>query len=197
VGVSAQTYSANVVGYINVTCRPNGFTMIANQLNNTNNTIEFVLPKTLPAGLEVWTWGGASFNYATWYGPDDGWDDPSVLLGPGNGAFIKNPFDTNVVVTFVGEVLQGSLSITNVSGFNMIGSAVPTAGTVSSMDLTNNNGIVTLDEVWTWGGASYNFSTFYGPDDGWDDEPSLSVGEGFFVKHSGSPTIWNRYFTVQ
>ena len=38
-----NVYSLNAVGYINVTCQP-GFTMIANQLNTTNNAIKYLMP---------------------------------------------------------------------------------------------------------------------------------------------------------
>jgi hypothetical protein len=194
VGVSAQTYSANVVGYINVTCTP-GFTMIANQLNNTNNTVGAVFPQTLPADVQLWTWTGLTFLQNTWYG--DSWDDDSINFGPGTGGFIKNPYDTNVVITFVGEVLQGNLNITNNSGFNLIGSIVPTAGNLeTTMALTNGNGISYDDQVWTWTGLTYAQNTYYGDGD-WDADPIVQVGQGFFVKHTGGTTIWQRYFTVQ
>jgi hypothetical protein len=195
VGVSAQTYSANVVGYVNITCVP-GFTMIANQLNNTNNSVSAVFPQSMPAGLALWTWNGAGYDVNGYNGEGD-WDDGSYVFGPGQGAFLRNPFGTNVVVTFVGEVLQGWTAVTNSSGFNFIASTVPTAGNLeTTMSLTNNNGIVYGDSLWTWNGSGYDVNGYNDAND-WDGDPSVVVGQSFLLKHTGSPTVWNRYFTVQ
>jgi hypothetical protein len=154
-----------------------------------------VFPQTMPADVQLLTWSGSTFDFNTWYG--DSWDDDSAPFPPGMGAFVKNPYDTNIVITFVGEVLQGNLSITNEGGFNLIGSIVPTAGNLStSMGLTNGNGISYDDQIWTWSGLTYDFNTYY-DDDSWDADPIVTVAQGFFVKHTGGTTIWNRYFTVQ
>jgi hypothetical protein len=192
IGASAQVYSANVVGYINVTCAP-GLTLIANQLNNTNNTVGAIFPANLPEELQLWTWNGVGFDQTTYYGPVDGWDDPSVEFPPGTGGFINNPTATNVVITFVGEVMQGSLTNAYDAGLTLVGSIVPQAGNVET-DL----GLTTLaieDQVWTWNGAGYDQYTYYGPVDGWDADPIVDVGEGFFIS-AASAGLWTRTFTV-
>jgi hypothetical protein len=43
IAASAQVYSVNVVGYINVAVPP-GFSMIANQLDSGNNTVGSLMP---------------------------------------------------------------------------------------------------------------------------------------------------------
>jgi hypothetical protein len=187
----SNVYSLNVVGYYNITVPANKYALIANQLNTTNQTVTSVLA-TVPGGTAVLKWSGTTFA-ANNFDATFGWDDPTETVVPGEGFFIKNNGGTPFTVTFVGEVNQN----TNSQAF--------TAGVYKLISLyTPQNGLLQTDFGYppdgndftlAWTGTTYAQST-YDPTFGWDTEPSLSVGQGFFV-HSATTKTWTRSFKVQ
>jgi hypothetical protein len=158
----AQVYSLNAVGYINVTCAP-GFTLIANQLNTTNNFISPLLDAQLAAngsfiGCSIYKWTGSSFiawqitpkavqNYnngvagAIPEAAQNGIAATAVTINPGEGFFFQNVNTTNVTLTFVGTVLTGyttntppnALTNSLAVGFDLVSSMVPVAGQVDTV----------------------------------------------------------------
>jgi hypothetical protein len=192
--LAQNVYSLNVVGYYNITVPANGFALIANQLNTTNNTLAGLLP-SVPEGTVVYKWTGTTFAISTF---EEGEWNQNFTLNPGEGAFIKNPLPTSpLTITFVGDVLQGSLTNPIPVGFSIRSSMVPQAGGVSSvlrLPVANN------DTVYRWTGSTYAISTWeeIGPGQGdWSaGEPTVQVGEAFFVRKN-APAQWIRSFTVQ
>jgi len=192
--MAQNVYSLNVVGYYNVTVPANGFALIANQLNTTNNTLAGLLP-SVPEGTVVYKWTGTTFAISTF---EEGEWNQNFTLNLGEGAFIKNPLPTSpLTITFVGDVLQGSLTNPIPVGFSIRSSMVPQAGGVSSvlrLPVANN------DTVYRWTGSTYAISTWeeIGPGQGdWSaGEPTVQVGEAFFVRKN-APAQWIRSFTVQ
>jgi hypothetical protein len=196
---SAQTvYSVNAVGFVNVACPP-GFSLIANPLAAATNTVVALFPNAA-SGTQVFkfnpaTGGFVSTTFSSFLGA---WTDPTVTLDPGEGFFYKNPGATTVTNTFVGNVQQstsGPLVTTLNSGFNLVSSQVPQQGLVSTdLGLPNDSGTT----VFTFSNAangytSFAFSSFLG---GWTpSEPTVNVGEGFFVKRTASGS-WSRTFSV-
>jgi len=190
----AQTnvYSLNAVGYINVTLYP-GFTMIANQLNTTNATIDSLL-STVPDGCQLFKFNN---GYST-YTQDGGWQpNGTSTLTPGEGCFLRNPYGTNITVTFVGEVPQGNLTNNLPLGFSIRSSMVPQSGDVAvTLGIPAQDG----DQVYKYipsgspGGPGYATYT-------WDTDsyqpvnPSFGVGEAFFVKTLAAKN-WVRTFSV-
>ncbi len=196
IAVKAQTvYSVNVVGYVNVTLAP-GFNLIANPLNTTNNTIGSLLPG-IP-GLTVYKYISGSYaNWSfdeydlVWY-PND-----KATLNPGEGAFVFNPTATNIVVTFVGEVLQGLLTNDIPVGYSIRSSMVPQTGTINDiLQLQGEPGdTIYKYKIETKNYESYTFDEFelvWYP-----DSPVINVGEAFFLNRFTKPTQWIRNFTVQ
>mgnify|MGYP006969320779 CR=1 FL=1 len=193
--MAQNVYSLNVVGYYNVTIPPNSFALIANQLNTTNNTIAALLP-SVPPGTQF-------FKYVT----GTGWQsylfdefelawtpDGNATLNPGEGGFIKNNTSQPLTITFVGEVLQGSLTNPIPAGFAVRSSMVPQAGTLTALAFPAVPG----DQVYKYtpgsGYTSYLFDEFelaWTPSD-----PSVGVGEAFFSR-KGQAVNWVRNFTVQ
>jgi len=210
--VMAQVYSLNAVGYINVTIPP-GFSIVANQLNTTNNNFSPLLDSQIASdggyGLDLCTFykfvTGAPNPY-TILQPDSfsvnafPWDQTyatNTTLNPGEAVFVKNNNATNVVVTFVGTVLQGSL--TNQSlvgpGFNLISSMVPQAGRV---DVDLGLPEVDSDIVYVYNpstASSPGWQTYTGDEfatdpqlQPWDGpggqpaNPTVGVGQGFFYR---------------
>jgi hypothetical protein len=137
----AQVYSLNAVGYINVSCLggPAGaFTLIANQLNTTNNFISPLLDSQLGsnpsfAGCKLFKYStsagtylqynvtvasqanyqaGLTGTYAEPEVPVNSPDAATVTLNPGEGIWFFDKWPTNVTLTFVGTVLTGYVTNT-------------------------------------------------------------------------------------
>jgi hypothetical protein len=189
---SAQVYSVNAVGYINITVPAKSYALVANQLNVGGNTLLEVLP-TAPDGTVVFKYtqaGGFSAN-----GVEFGeWGTPTQTVAPGEGFFLQNNGDAAATFTFVGEVPQGTLSTALAQGLNLVSSQVPQAGKlVEDLKFPAADG----DVVYQWDSAAqkykdpngFEFGEFGGGD------PTIGVGEGFFVNKSSAST-WDRTFSV-
>jgi len=188
-------FSVNAVGFVNVACPP-GFSLIANPLAAATNTVSALFPSPV-SGTVVFkfnpaTGGFISTTFSAFLG---GWTDPNMSLVPGEGFFFRNPGATTVTNTFVGNVQQGTLVTSLGSGFSLVSSQVPQQGLVSTdLGLPNDSGTT----VFTFSNAansysSFVFSSFLG---GWSPtEPTIGVGQGFFVKRSSSGS-WSRSFSV-
>lgn len=191
----SNVYSLNVVGYYNVPCPAGSYVMIANQLNTTNNTIGSLLPNG-PVGANLLKWNGSWTTYyfddldLVWY------PDANATMNPGEAALFKAQAATTL--TFVGEVLQGSLSnpFAAAGTYGARSSQVPQAGTIApDLAFPSEPG----DNVLKWNGS---WSTYY-----YDDldlvwyptVPTFGVGEGMLVKKAvgTTATAWTRNFTVQ
>jgi hypothetical protein len=190
----AQTvYSVNVVGYMNVTLTP-GFNLIANQLNTTNNTIASLLP-SVPPGFQVFKYTpGAGFASSTFDEFDLAWlPSPQTTMNPGEGVFLFNNQATNVTVTFVGEVITGNSTNSLQTGFQIVSSKLPEAGTASQLTVPGVPG----DQIFKYTpGSGYVSATFDEFDLAWlPAEPSFTVGEAFFI-YKTAPAQWVKSFNV-
>jgi hypothetical protein len=207
VSLMAQVYSLNAVGYINVTV-PNGFSIIANQLNTTNNNVSPLLDSQLGDGnhdgCRVYKFNGSSytglqvdsFNSPPWDG-----DAPHTTMNPGEAVFFLNTTGAPFTITFVGTVLQGNLTNSIPAGFSLISSLVPQAGALdTSLGLTEVDGDRVYQFVNSAGAyQSYQGDSFNSPP--WDAPngaplaPTVAVGEGFFYQ-AGGAEAWVRNFSV-
>jgi hypothetical protein len=190
----SSVYSLNVVGYYNIPVPAKQLVMIANQLNTTNNSIATLLP-SVPPGSQINKYTGEYKTYTfddvdlVWY------PDGDATLNPGEGVFFQSPVATTL--TFVGEVLQGSLTNTlPINTLAMRSSMVPQAGLISTvLGLPAEPG----DQINKYNGK-YDTFTFDDVDLVWyPNEPSMNVGEAFFYKKGPTSTKsnWVRDFTVQ
>lgn len=191
----SNVYSLNVVGYYNVPCPAGSYVMIANQLNTTNNTIGSLLPNG-PVGANLLKWNG---SWTTYFFDDVDlvWSpDGNATMNPGEAALFKSP--TASTLTFVGEVLQGSLSnpFAAAGTYGARSSQVPQAGPVTpDLNFPSEAG----DNILKWnnGWTTYFFDDV---DLVWSPStPTFAVGEGMLVKKAvgGTATAWTRNFTVQ
>lgn len=185
---SAQVYSVNAVGYINVSVPANQFKMIANQLSSASATIGALLP-TVPDGTQLFKWTGsgyASYDYIDGLGWLPNGDE---TIGLGQGAFIRSP--QAFTITFVGEVPTGNLSTPLPVGFSMVSSQVPQAGAVDTLGFPGGDG----DQIFQWTGTGYNGFDFI-DGLGWlPSVPQVAVGEAFFARKVAAST-WTRSFSV-
>ena len=195
---SAQTvYSVNAVGFVNVNF-PSGFSIGSNPLEGATNTVAALFPSTTPNGSTVFKFNpaGGSFSSATFFFGT--WDNPTMTLVPGEGFFFRNTGGTTFTNTFVGNVKQGTLVTPLSAGFTLVSSQVPQGGLASTdLSLPVGNG----DTVFLFRNNAYISSTFFFGT--WDNttafpptgEPTVGVGEGFFVRRSASAN-WTRTFSV-
>lgn len=200
VSSQAQVYSVNAVGYVNKTIPKGAFALISNPLKAATNTIPALFGTQLPDGSQVYSWNTTSKSYdIASYSSDFGWDVPAALTTKqfdpqtsGGGFFVRNAGTADVTVTFVGEVPQGNLSTALVPGFQIVSSQVPQGGKLNAdLKYTPADG----DQIYQWNGTSYVISGF-STDFGWDpSEPTLAVGEGFFLSKAAAGT-WARSFSV-
>jgi len=197
----AQVYSVNAVGYVNKVLVP-GFQMVCNPLDAGagNNTVAKLFTG-VPTGTTVYKYVGNAFVVND-YDPDaygaDGWVDTAMTLAPGEGAFVLLPGTANVTVTFVGEVMQGSLSVALPAGFSICGSKVPQSG---ALDTVLKFPVVTGDFIYQFNTTTkgYDVNDYdtdaYGAA-GWPGTaPAPAVGEAFWVKKVAA-TNWVRDFSV-
>jgi hypothetical protein len=200
----SNVYSLNVVGYVNVTM-VDGFTLVSTPLNNANNAVSNLLANA-PLDTTVYTFSGGNFvlNNLDLFG--GGWQDPTQDLSPGKGYFVRNVSGGPYTNTYVGEVLQGTLTVTLGSGFTLVGSKVPQAGFYT--DLGGNADQTTFgldDTIYRFAGGNfilYNNDLFGG---GWSGGPPapdtakgplIGVAEGFFYRNVSGNAAWVRTFTV-
>jgi hypothetical protein len=227
----AQVYSQNAVGYVNVTVPPLGFAIVADQLlaNGSgqanyistaqstgvldqllDNAHNGVIVSKLTNGTYVSFAVTANANPAN----PPSWQPSAAgtTLNPGEAVWVYNPFSTNIVLTFVGTVPQGT-GLTNTAlvgssvwtsggGISLISSIIPQTGAIDSvLGLSNNvanpGDIINIFDPSTQGfvtsAATLNGSSFT-----WQPAPATpTVGQGFFYFAVNPAGVnWVRSFTV-
>jgi len=224
----STVYSVNVVGYYNVTVPSKGYAFVANQLTGASgdNTINtgfangFVSDPNGVNNTAMYFWNGSGFTTYQYYSAADsgstaGWYD---LLGnpvtksvnQGFGAVIYNPGNSAITNTFVGQVVQGSVTNTVSQGFNLYSIVPPVSVDFNTVGFpANSDGAGTsFDTMYKWNGSAYTTYSYYNAADagvaGWYDligNPvaiTPKVGECFFINHvNPSVTKWVSSFTVQ
>jgi len=191
---SAQVFSVNAVGYVNVVV-PANLSMIANPLDTSANTLGNLIPNP-PNFSNFYKFNGTGFDIATFaFGS---WDLPNLTLNPGEGGFLNT--SASFTNTFVGTVMQGTLANPIPAGLSIRSSQVPQGGAIDTvLGLTT---LSTFDNVYKWNvtAQSYDIYTVL-PGGGWSGPnggttaPSLNVAEPVFI-NAGAATSWNRTFSV-
>jgi hypothetical protein len=190
--VAQTVYSVNAVGYVNVTLVP-GYNLIANPLVAETNTVA-VLFDAAPNGTVVYKFNATTAAYvSTTKNKITGkWNDTALSLLPGEGAFVKNVATTNVVITFVGEVMQGTLTNSLPVGYSIASSQVPQADTLDNLSFPKVKG----DAVYKFVSGAYQTFSVNKITGNWSPSvPSAAVAESFFVKKAVA-SDWTRTFSV-
>jgi len=210
--MAQNVYSLNVVGYVNVTLPSFSFTCVANPLdatlggtqpgyNDITNLFQGVnggsFIQTFNSGLN--DYDNTSPNYS---GRSSTWSS-QLTMPPGLGVMYYNGGASDTVVTFVGQVEQGTYSVANLGAFAfaMVGSPVPIGG-----DLTNSTTYVGLapaggDLVQTFNNnpAVNDWNTavsWSGRSSTWGGPMPVAPGQGFLY-YSTTANAWTSNFTVQ
>ena len=195
VSSNAQVYSANVVGYANVTMAGAGqLTLVANPFDDGNGNQLTNLLAGLPNKSAVIAWAGSTFagtitkTNGTWNG--------NLSLPPGAGFFVKNGVAASPVYTntFVGSVIaniNGSVTNPVPAGLFLFGSPIPYAAD-ATVDTNINLGATLPNKstfiVWNTAGQTY-FGTVTKTNGVWNGTAPIAVGQGFFV-NAKSATNW-------
>jgi hypothetical protein len=199
---STNVYSLNAVGYINVTVEP-GFNIISCPLiASPDNTINTLL--TNSGGqfkkFQFWSWSPSSGTYTEDIGVGAAWGAGGTeTLNPGQAAWLFNPSNSPVTVTFVGTVPSGSLTNTlSPSSYNLVSSILPTSGDIVTNTLMNFTTEVKKDQVWTWDPATTNYTEYIAIASGFSTHPILpTVGGGFWYFNSTNvDNNWVENFSV-
>jgi hypothetical protein len=198
VPASAQVYSVNTVGYVNVDL-VDGFNMIGNPLATANNTVADLFPPV--DGMTVFKWvDGTGYVAANYVGIISAWDNPTLTLDPGEGAFVSVPAGAGpVTVTFVGEVMEtqnGQILQNPIpQGLSIKTSMVPQEGGLSAV---LGFPAVDGDTVFKFvpGGVGYQAFNYVDILGGWaEGDPQIGVGEAIFINKIAA-TSWDRDFNV-
>lgn len=185
-------FSVNAVGFVNKTFPAGKFTLAANPLVAADNRVA-ALFSSAPSNIQIFKFNPSSGSFeSTLSFAGLGFSNPNLTLVPGEAFYLKNNSGADYTVTFVGNVNQGSLTNSLSAGFNLVSSQVPQAGLVST-DL--GLPVATGDQVFKFDGNNFQSSLFF-TGLGWTpSEPTINVGEGFFVKKNAAVN-WTRNFSV-
>jgi len=193
-------FSVNAVGYVNTSLKK-GFTLVSNPLTAADNSIG-ALFVSVPDGTQVSKFNGTKFDTTTQdIALSGGFDKPAIaalLVTPGEGVFVKSAADGSI--TFVGEVPQGTLNNAYPKGLSVRSSQVPQEGKITAdLGFPGKDGDqVSKFDLATQKFATYTFDSLSG---GWTSstgalsEPTIGVGEAFFLKAAAAGT-WTRTFSV-
>ena len=217
-----QVYSVNVVGYVRQTLAASGASnLVANPLTGTNNLPNTILPLADEwAGTALVQWDASAQAYRAanaFIGSGLGWDqnDYSWSLNPGRGVWIApqhvNGPGRNLAVTWVGEVMQGTLSVPILGGgrISHVSSMVPRAlplgqsGDFSTLQFPALDGDVV--RVWNPATRTWKEPYTYWDEFGWYSEnsddpgptgPVIQVGQAFEVLSFGFDRLWTQHGNV-
>ena len=189
--LAAEVPSANVIGYASCMVPP-GFSMLANPFDSREPLSETF--KDWPDGTTINRFDTRLFRLVENAVKSGKWTDAGEKLAPGEGAIFFNPTEDYKSVTFVGEVVQGNLSMPIPAGFSVRSSLVPQPGNLLDdlkFPLANGDVIHLFDRE----RQKYVLHPF--ENDKWPDGPPVvSVGESFWVAKT-QPGNWTRYFAVE
>src|SRR6266496_2175431 len=196
-GITTSTaqavYSVNIVGYINKSLPP-GLSLISNQLNaSPDNKVQTLFGS--PVGqVTVYKFNptAGNFDQAAW-DPDSGWADAtSMVLNPGEGAFVDNG-GAAFTLTLVGEVKLSS-TVNIHPAIDTYSSVIPQSGLISTLGFPTPTAQLT---VYKFNGTAFDSFAFDPDSAAWSpSEPSLNIAEGIFIDNTCPVLAWTRTFTV-
>jgi hypothetical protein len=217
VSASAQVYSVNAVGYVNLTIPANGYRIISNPLNgNPDNNLNTIL--ALPQdgsfdGASVYRYNSLTQTYRDtmqWVsGP--GWlasAPEDLVVNPGEGFFLQNIAGQPLNITMVGEVPSGTTQnpIQGDSKYTLASALVPRGGQIGYTGLAGSLEFPadTGDSLYIFNYLTqgYEETAQYVEGVGWlhatfpPEGPTINPGEGFFVQKLAPNRNWTMTFTV-
>jgi len=193
----AQVYSANIVGYVNVSL-PKALALVSNPLDDGTNRADSILAG-LPAKSTLQVWNGAGFDLYT--KTATGFTNTTThafnpALPVGSGFFVSS--SSAYTNTYVGNVVPnagGTSTNTLPKALALVGSIVPIGGNAEDLgtNTINMGSLPAKSTLQVWNGAGFNLFTKSG--NLWTNttthvgNPAITVGQGVFIS-SSSATNW-------
>jgi len=211
----AQVYSLNVVGYVNVTLPAGQFYAVANPLDASmggtvlnGNDMDKLFTTGITPSSTIATFNSSAFDWdtaITYSGKASAWQG-NFPMPPGVGAlFFNNNTVSDLVVTFVGQVQQGTaipVSVVPPGQFMLAGAPVPIPGEPGV--LNTQLGLVPFgnDSIATFNSAAFDWNTaitWSGKASSWVGSMPIAAGQAFlyFNNNTSSANTWVASFTVQ
>jgi hypothetical protein len=215
----SNVYSANVVGYYKVTTAP-GYNLIGNQFSVTtaNSVVDVLSNAAAPGALQncqllKYLPASGSFTTDLYDEGSGGWidnvtGDPSTnSLHPGEGWFFYNANLTNLTLTLLGTVPQGTNLVRFAPGYSVGETPIP-----GQLFLEASNGFPVVNNMQyqpytnASGNGAFDTADIYDiGSGGWinnvsgDPEvPNPKVGESYFIYNPEvGQLIWTNVFIVQ
>lgn len=181
---SGRASGPAVLGYVKRAIPP-GFSLVANPLEGSDNTLAALFPE-MPEGTELYKWGEGLQRWTVNIFSFGEWEDPAMTLHPGEGAFLRNPTPEPFELRFVGEV-NNALFNRVPTQLSIRSSSIPRSGLLSKvLDCVpfGDGG-----QVFTMRDGKY---TAYTRDGGtWTpSEPSIELGEAFWCRNPLNAFMW-------
>ena len=215
--MAQNVYSLNVVGYVNVTCKSKQFTGIANPLdasmggtiatgNDMTNLLNIGTAPLLANNSTIAQFSSALNDYSAPVGYtalSKKWGS-NFSMPPGKGALFYNNGNSDTVVTFTGQVPQGTYSVATLGSkqFSLVGSPIPIGG-----NITNSTTVVGLlpannDTVATFNSSLNDWnapSGYTALSKKWGNTASATIGVGqafLYYNNANTANSWVSNFTV-
>ena len=167
---------SNVIGYASITLPPR-FSLIANPLEAPSSTVGEMF-KGWPDGTALHKFDTMFFRFMENTVKFGKWTNPSETLVPGEGALFFNPTEDYKMLSFVGQVREGHLSMPIPSGFSVRSSFLPQPGSVQELGFPISDG----DVVHLFDRDSQAYVAYAHEGGKWGGSaPVIGVGESFWV----------------
>jgi hypothetical protein len=188
---AGEVQSINVIGYATVTLAP-GYSMIANPFDSPNDYVSEMF-KDWPNGTVLNKFDTRFFKLAENEVRNGKWVNSSEQLAPGEGAMFFNPTSDYKAHSFVGEVVQGNLSIPIPGGFSIRSSLIPQHGSLDDLQFPISNG----DVIHLYDRDQQKYVLYPYENGKWTSGvPVISVGESFWVAKT-EPGNWTRHLAIK
>lgn len=189
--VSAQVYSANIVGYTKVQAVGGELTLAAINFDTGGVLLGDVMPSgTLPSGSSVYKWDKGTGAYATSSLNARGAWSSNFSLNLGDALWIVAAGTATNEIVFSGEVLTANASITLPAGLVATGYYFPVdqawTSTQMSTDLANGSSLY----VWNPDTQSY-VTASKNARGAWNASPAIGPSTGFWVVNAGAGAVVN------
>ena len=203
---SAQPFSQNIVGYVNVSLPPSVYTLVNAPLQiNLTNDAEAMFP-CLQCGDTIMFWNLGNQNYDTytffgaglWQYPDSSFGSaPNIPVG--TGIFYANGQGTGETNTYAGTVVLSQSNSLPPSVYTLVASAPPISCNFEDANLNLPLQCGDTIMLWNLGNQNYDTYTFIDaglwlyPDSSFGSAPTLNVAQGFFYANGqGSAEMWTQ-----
>lgn len=189
--IAGDLPSVNILGYATMTLPP-GYSMINNPFDAANNSVGELF-KDWPDGTMLSRFDLRMYRLSENKVRTGKWTNPMEQLQPGDGAVFFNPTTDYKTLTFVGEVVQGNLSIPVPAGFSVRSSLIPQSGAlVEELEFPIADG----DVVHLFDRDQQKYVTYPRENGKWKSgAPVVSIGESFWIAKTSAEN-WTRTLII-